>query len=112
MVQQIIQKYVDIFESFVISHFIEEQDYYVYNNEVFKKLVFDDTLDNFICALKPYYFKNKHFYLQRHPYTYNSFNTILRQIMKRNNIQVEKKVKYQKSKYQVEFHIFMNNIEK
>ena len=23
-----------------------------------------------------------------------------------------KKVKYQKSKYQVEFHIFMNNIEK
>ena len=112
MIQQIIQKYVDIFESFVVDNFIMEQDYYVYNIEVFKKLNFDNTLNTFIDELRPYYFKNKHFYLERAPYTYNTFNTLSRQIMKRNNIKVEKKVKYHQSKYQVEYHIFMNNTEK
>ena len=40
MTNQIIKTYVDIFESFVKKHFILEQDYYVYNMDVYKKLSF------------------------------------------------------------------------
>ena len=86
MVNQIIQKEVDIFESFVKEHFIQEQDYYIYNIEVFKKLLFESLMVPFLESLKPYYYKNKHYYLERSPMTYNYFNTILRQIFKRNQI--------------------------
>ena len=36
---QIIHKYVDIFDSFVIENFNRENDYFIYNAEVFKKLL-------------------------------------------------------------------------
>ena len=107
MVQQIIQKYVCIFDSFVKDNFMNENGYYIYNIEVFKKLNFDNLLTDFLNELKEYYYKNKYYYLERTPISYNNFNTILRQIFKRNNINFEKKVKYMRSKYQVEYHIFL-----
>ena len=51
------------------------------------------------------YYKNKYFYLTRDPMTFNSFNTIMRQIMKKNDIIYTNKIKYTSSKYQVEYHI-------
>jgi hypothetical protein len=109
MVNQIIQKEVDIFESFVKEHFIEEQDYYIYNNEVFKKLLFESIMTPFLESLKSYYFKNKYYYVERSPMTFNCFNTVLRQIFKRNQIHFTKKVKYVMSKYQVEYYIYFND---
>ena len=101
MVNQIIQKEVDIFESFVKEHFIQEQDYYIYNIEVFKKLLFESLMVPFLESLKPYYYKNKYYYL----------DTILRQIFKRNQIHFVKKVKYVMSKYQVEYYIYFNGAD-
>ena len=111
MVNQIIQKEVDIFESFVKEHFIQEQDYYIYNIEVFKKLLFESLMAPFLESLKSYYYKNKYYYLERSPMTYNYFNTILRQIFKRNQIHFVKKVKYVMSKYQVEYYIYFNGAD-
>tara|TARA_B100001063_G_C16761362_1_gene556109 strand:+ start:126 stop:464 length:339 start_codon:yes stop_codon:yes gene_type:complete len=111
MVVQVVQKEVDLFEPFVKTHFISENDYYIYNIDVFKKLEFENQLGPFLESLKPYYYKNKHFYLEREPITYNNFNTILRQVFSRNNIQIEKKVKYIMSKYQVEYYIYFTNTD-
>tara|TARA_Y100000816_G_scaffold281773_1_gene256669 strand:- start:2443 stop:2775 length:333 start_codon:yes stop_codon:yes gene_type:complete len=105
MVNQIIQKKVDIFESFMEKYFAKEQTYYVYNLEVFKKIQYEEALEPFLESLKVYYFKNKHYYLNRSQMTFNQFNTILRQIFNKNEIEVTKKVKYTKSKYQVEYYI-------
>ena len=52
MTNQIIKTYVDIFESFVKKHFILEQDYYVYNMDVYKKLSFGTELKDFLYELK------------------------------------------------------------
>ncbi len=111
MVNQIIQKKVDFFESFVKEHFIKEQHYYVYNIEVFKKLSYESQLQPFLESLKACYFKNKHYYLERWPLSYNQFNTILRQIFNKNEMNVEKKVKYTMSKYQVEYRVYFTDEE-
>ena len=111
MTNQIIKTYVDIFESFVKKHFILEQDYYVYNMDVYKKLSFGTELKDFLCELKQYYYKNKYYYLEREPIQFNEFNTVLRQIFKKNNMNVEKKIKYNMSKYQIEYHIYIKNVD-
>ena len=111
MVVQVVQKEVDLFEPFVKTHFISENDYLIYNIDVFKKLNFENQLVPFLESLKPYYYKNKHFYLERDPISYNNFNTILRQIFSRNKIKIKKKVKYIMSKYQVEYYIHFTNID-
>lgn len=106
---QIIQKYVNIFEDFVKTNFLKENEYYIYNSEVFKKLLFNEKITEFLSLLEEYYYKNKTYYLKRNPLTMNQFNTILRQIMSKNNIYYEKKVKYIMSKYQVEYLIYFKN---
>lgn len=105
MVNQIIKKIVDIFDDFVKENFNYEQDQYIYNILIFKKLIYNEKIPLFLKNLEEYYYKNKHFYLNRRPISYNTFNTILRQIMKKNKIDYEKKVKYINSKYSVEYNI-------
>ena len=109
MVNQIVQKYVDIFEDFIKQYSVLEKEYYICNIEVYKKLCFEGELNRFLESLKLYYYKNKHYYLERTPFTYNNFNTIIRQILNKNEIKFNKKIKYNSSKYQIEYHIFFKN---
>jgi hypothetical protein len=102
---QIIHTYVDFFEQFVETYFLLENQVYVYNHETYKRLNYENVLSTFLESLKQYYYKNKYFYLTRDPMTFNSFNTIMRQIMKKNDITYTNKIKYTSSKYQVEYHI-------
>lgn len=102
---QIIHTYVDFFEQFVQTYFLLENQVYVYNHETYKRLNYENVLSTFLESLKQYYYKNKYFYLTRDPMTFNSFNTIMRQIMKKNDITYTNKIKYTSSKYQVEYHI-------
>jgi hypothetical protein len=104
---QIIKKYVDTFEPFVMSHFIKEKDYYIFNNDVFKKVIFTNVVYDFIESLKEYYYNNKHFYLERKPINIKQFNTIIRQICAKNEIFLEKKIKFFMSKYTIEYHIYL-----
>ena len=107
---QVIKKYVDIFNDFVKNNFVFEKNYYIFNNLIFKKIMYEKEGRDFLIELKRYYYKNKHFYIDRENITYNQFNTVLRQICKINNIDIEIKIKYENSKYSPEYHIFLNNI--
>jgi hypothetical protein len=104
---QIVKVYVDIFQTFVEDNFIKENDYYIFNNDVYKKINFNNQIQNFVGSLKNYYYKNKHFYLEREPMNIKQFNTIIRQICSKNELIIEKKVKYYMSKYTIEYHIYL-----
>ena len=89
---QVIKKYVDIFDDFVTSHFTHENNYYIFNNLVFKKITYEGHINIFLEQLKNYYYKNKYFYIEQPEISHNQFNTILRQICKNNNIHIEIKL--------------------
>ena len=108
MKNQIIKLYVDIFENFVKENFQKENNYYIFNHITFKKLEYDNKILDFLQSLKEYYFKNKHYYLERNPITFNQFNTILRQICKRNDVKFDSNIKYNSSKYSIEYFIFFD----
>jgi hypothetical protein len=77
---------------------------YVINNNVYKKGIFNESIPKFITECRQYYFLSKRKYLDR-KLSYNSFITILRQICNFNKITYTSKIKYDKSVYDIEYHI-------
>jgi hypothetical protein len=77
---------------------------YVVNNNVYKKGIFNESIQKFITECRQYYFLSKRKYLDR-KLTYNSFITILRQICNVNKITYTSKIRYDKSVYDIEYHI-------
>jgi hypothetical protein len=77
---------------------------YVVNNNVYKKGIFNESIPKFIAECRQYYFLSKRKYLDR-KLTYNSFITILRQICNFNKITYTSKIRYDKSVYDIEYHI-------
>lgn len=108
MKNQIIKNYIDFIDNFLKERCIKENNYYIFNEIVYKKIVYNDELNNFLESLKEYYYPNKYFYLDRKPFTYKLFSTVLRQILNNNNIKYEKKVKYYISKYTTEYFIYLD----
>ena len=104
MKNQIIKKDVDFFEDFIKENFMLENSYYIFNHIVFKKLLYEEKLYKVLEVLEDYYYKNKHYYIQRNPISFNQFNTIIRQICKRNEIEYTSKIKYNSSKYNIEYY--------
>ena len=103
---QIIKSYVLNFDFFIKDNFILENNYYLFNILVFKTLLYEEKIYIFLKELENYYYKNKYFYITRNPITYNQFNTVLKQICKKNNIQFSIIKKYIKSKYNTELCIY------
>ena len=77
---------------------------YTFNNDAFKKGVYNETIPQFLIECKPYYFLSKRKYLER-KLTYNSFTTVLRQICKYNKITYTSEIKYNKSVYDIVYFI-------
>ena len=69
---------------------------YTFNNDAFKKCVYNEIIPQFLTDCRPYYYLSKRKYLDR-KLTYNSFTTILRQICKYNKITYTSEIKYNKS---------------
>lgn len=84
----------------------KNDDYYIVNNNVLKKSIFNETIHLFIENCKPYYYLSKRKYLER-AFTYTSFITIIRQICKYNEIKYTSQIKYDKSNYEIEYHIYI-----
>lgn len=78
---------------------------YLFNNESFKKGLFNESIPNFIKMCFPYYHLSKIKYLEK-PLTYTSFITIVRQICKSNNIRYTSQIKYNKSTYDIMYFIY------
>ena len=78
---------------------------YIFNNDSFKKGMYNSSINNFLNEIKACYYVSKHKYLER-TITYNSFTTILRQICNFNKITYTSQLKYDKSTYDIMYYIY------
>ena len=83
----------------------KKNDTYLIDYNAYKKLVFHNLQTELCEQLKPYYYKSKHYYLER-DLTYNSFTTIIRQVCKFNSIKIVPRVRYIESLYMNEYTVF------
>jgi hypothetical protein len=108
MSTQIFKKNIpnDILFKLLDSICIKYDKYYIYNIEAFKSGIFKEIIPKFIEECRPYYHLSKKKYLDTKT-TYNSFTTILRQICNFNKIKYVSQIKYDKSKYNIIYYIYM-----
>jgi len=81
--------------------------YYLIDMNAYRKLLFHNINEEMCNAIRSYYHTSKHFYLDR-KMTYNSFTTIVRQICKHNNIMFTSQIKYNESKYNIDYLIYFS----
>ena len=84
---------------------VKTDKYYIVNNNVYKKGVFNESIPKFMINCKQYYHLSKRKYLDK-KLTYNSFITVLRQICNFNKITYTSQIKYDKSVYDIVYNIF------
>ena len=84
---------------------LKTDKYYLVDSNAYKKLLFHNLFEALCNELQDYYFVSKHFYIQR-KMTFNSFTNIVRQICKCNNIMFTSQIKYNESKYNINYYIY------
>jgi hypothetical protein len=84
---------------------IKKEKYYFFDMNAYRKLIFHELHLDFCENLKEYYHLGKQFYLER-KMSYNSFATIIRQICKSNNIMYTSQIKYNESKYNIDYFVY------
>jgi len=84
---------------------LKTDKYYFVDINAFRKLQFHNLYDEFSKKIMDYYHVSKQFYLTR-KISYNSFTNIIRQICKSNNIMFTSQIKYNESKYNIDYFIY------
>ena len=84
----------------------DHSKYYILDKTIFKKLQFNNYIQNFLDNIINYYHISKQYYVTR-TITYNNFLTIVRQICKINNIKIIKKILYNKSSYDIIYYVYI-----
>ena len=84
---------------------LKTNNYFLFDLNAFKKMLFNNQHKTFIESLKPYYHLGKQFYLER-DITYNMFTTLLRQICKHNAIMYTSQIKYNESNYNIQYMVY------
>ena len=84
---------------------LKNQKYYIFNNDAFKKGVYNEEIQSFLNTCIPYYQMSKRKYLEK-KLTYNSFVTVLRQICNFNKITYTSQIKYEKSTYEIIYYVY------
>ena len=95
------------FYSFWDKICLKTEKYYLIDMNAFRKMLFYNYHEEFCETLKHYYHLSKQFYLDR-KMSYNSFTTIVRQICKNNNIMFTSQIKYNESKYNIDYLIYFS----
>jgi hypothetical protein len=85
---------------------LKNDKYYTFNVEAFKRGVYKEIIQQFIEFCMPYYHISKRKYLEK-KLSFNSFTTILRQICNLNKITYTSQIKYDKSKYDIVYYIYI-----
>ena len=83
--------------------------YYIIDQNAYKKLVYHGYHTAFFESIIECYHVSKQFYVTR-KLTYNSFTNIIRQICKNNNIAFASNIKYNESKYVIEYYIYFPKV--
>jgi len=84
---------------------LKTDKYYQIDMNAYRKMVFHNYHTDFFDLIKDFYFLGKQFYVSR-PITYKSFTNIVRQICKHNSILYTSQMKYNESKYNIDFFIY------
>lgn len=84
---------------------LKTEKYYLIDNNAFKKITYNKYEDDFLEKILPYYQESKKFYVTR-SFNYNSFVNIVRQICKSNDVMFTSKIKYNESKYNIDYFIY------
>lgn len=84
---------------------LKTHNYFLFDMNAFKKMLFNNWHLEFLESLKPYYHLGKQFYLER-DISYNMFTTILRQICKHNAIMYTSQIKYNESNYNIQYMVY------
>lgn len=84
---------------------IKTEKYYLFDNNAFRKMVFHNVHEDFFKDILDYYHLSKQFYVTR-KLSYNSFTNIVRQICKSNGIMFTSQIKYNESKYNIDYFIY------
>ena len=84
---------------------LKTDKYYYIDMNAFKKMIFHGYHIEFLKTLEQHYHLSKQFYLTRE-FTYNSFTNIIRQICKSNAIMFTSQIKYNESKYTIDYFIY------
>ena len=79
---------------------------YILSKTLFKKAKMKEKILPFVDLVKPHYYNSKLFYVEREM-TYKNFVTIIRQICKLYAIGFVSSIKYSKSKYEINYSIFI-----
>ena len=108
MKSQIIKEYVPFFIDFLTQNAKTESNYVLFNEELFRKCQYVGSHTEFLEQLRPYYHKSKQFYLDRDNMSYSQFITILRQISNATDVKYVSKVKYNQSKYSIEYYFYIS----
>ncbi len=108
MKSQVIKKDIskELFYNFLDTICIKESNFYILNNESYKKGVFNNLIIEFMNKLIPYYYESKQYYLIRH-HNYNTFLTVIRQLCNVLDITYNKEVQYVRSVYKVYYKILI-----
>jgi len=85
---------------------VKTNDYYMIDNNSYKKGIFTNKLSEYLEKCKPYYHVSKQKYLER-KLTYNNFVTVIRQICNFNKIAYTSKIKHDKSDYNIIYNIYL-----
>ena len=110
MTKQIFKSSVpdDVFFSFLEKICLKTDKYYLFDTNAYRKMLFYKYHEEFCDELKNNYHLSKQFYLER-KMSYNSFTTIIRQICKHNNIMFTSQIKYNESKYNIDYLIYFSS---
>lgn len=85
---------------------MREKNYFVINNEIFKKYKLNNKIKDFIEKLSIFYIPSKKYFINRE-ITFNVLLTIIRQICKYLNINYTKKIIYNKNDYNIQYNIYL-----
>ena len=85
---------------------VKNKNYYVLDENGFKKGLYNNTIQAFMETCKPYYHLSKRVYLEK-KLTYTSFITVIRQICKYNKITYTHQIKYNNSSYNIIYYIYL-----
>ena len=105
---QIIKKTLPrlLVKNFICENFLNKENSYVLNKNVYKKLLMFNKLKPFLDKLDEYYYCSKKGYLRRSMH-YKNFVTIIRQLCKYFGIKMVSTIKYGHSNYEMEYDIYL-----
>ena len=79
--------------------------FFVVDNNAYKKGIYTGLIPEFLNFCKSYYYSSKRKYVERE-LTNKSFITVIRQICKTNKITYTSYINYNKSQYDIIYHIY------